>query len=207
MRLRIAAVWSSAVVVSTLAAPLFAALDVGFSTTPTRNLTDTASTPINASVNNQGSGIGDLTPNTAPYGQGLHWVGRPENHPFDEEITAAAAHTGTQSWRVSNYYASGIVPTDSTPWLNASAGETGSQDGAGQVASSHVFNATLWFRSVATSDPSPGTLANPHTTAGQWTQESFGADNGTGARWGGVMVARDRYTGDNGATYGSGVQL
>jgi hypothetical protein len=70
---------------------------------------------------------------------------------YDNEITTATAHSGTQSWRMSNWFHTGLVQAFQTQHF-AAAGQTGAT-GPGPIAS-NTLSYSLWLRTVSTTaDP------------------------------------------------------
>lgn len=72
---------------------------------------------------------------------------------YDLEITHAAAHTGNQSLRLSNWYAASCIDSVISPAF-APVGETGSLTASSDVPSGNLVSYDFWFRSVsASADP------------------------------------------------------
>jgi hypothetical protein len=97
------------------------------------------------------------------------------NSSYDQGVTNAAAHSGTQSFRWSNTVSDGIVQSIVAPHLGTCSGETGATcDGGGTpgtVGFNH-FAQDFWFRSVSTTSDT-GLSVNLSVDDGSGRRMSF----------------------------------
>ncbi|HEY2387152.1 MAG TPA: hypothetical protein VGK30_09335, partial [Candidatus Binatia bacterium] len=103
--------------------------------------------------------------------------GGPINPAFDQAVTGAGAHSGSQSFRESSATASGSFSDQTfSPSLTDRAGEPGSIDGgfAGGVLQPR-FTSTLWFKSAT------GAVQDSHVV--------ISADRGDGARMSWIQIS------------------
>ncbi len=94
---------------------------------------------------------------------------------YDQEVTAAAAHTGTQSFRWSNDFSDGVVESVKSPPLATPAGETGTFaiNGTDPVGVGITrFAQDFWFRSV-TNVADPGMNVNVSIDDGRGKRMTF----------------------------------
>jgi len=97
------------------------------------------------------------------------------NSNYDQGVTNAAAHSGTQSFRWSNTVSDGIVQSIVAPHLGTCSGETGATCDGGSTALTPGFNhfsQDFWFRSVSTTSDT-GLSVNLSVDDGSGRRMSF----------------------------------
>ncbi|HEY6389841.1 MAG TPA: PEP-CTERM sorting domain-containing protein [Bryobacteraceae bacterium] len=97
------------------------------------------------------------------------------NANYDQGVTSAAAHSGTQSFRWSNTVSDGIVQSIVAPNLGTCSGETGATCTGGSTALTPGFNhfsQDFWFRSASTTSDA-GLSVNLSVDDGSGRRMSF----------------------------------
>jgi hypothetical protein len=97
------------------------------------------------------------------------------NSNYDQQVTGAAAHSGTQSFLWSNQVSDGIVQSIVAPQLSQAAGETGSTANGGATAVTPGFShfvQDFWFR-TASQGADPGLSVNVSADDGSGRRMTF----------------------------------
>lgn len=97
------------------------------------------------------------------------------NASYDQAVTNAAAHSGSQSFRFSNRVSDGIVQSIVAPGLNQCAGETGATCNGGATAMTAGvthFTQDFWWRSVS-GNGDPGLSVNLSVDDGSGRRMTF----------------------------------
>ena len=119
-------------------------------------------TPTTPFVSEPSRTIGPLG-NERTVGQSVHdqggWRTIAFTGLYDEEVNEDAAFEGVRSWRISNWFHTGLVNPILAPPVAAPAGETGSTTFDGRPAQTGTMAHELWFRS-ALLVPDEGTLVS-----------------------------------------------
>ncbi len=135
-----------------------------FASTPSRIVGPYTSGQTNPAPAGGWAAADDRTLNASINGQG-GWQTLTFPSRYDQEIATGIAHSGGHSWRLSNWFHTGLVNPILSPQF-ASIGETGATnlDAAplGGTAQSHHVVHEFWFRSAAPDDahPEPGSAVS-----------------------------------------------
>jgi hypothetical protein len=106
------------------------------------------------------------------------WTEFAFNTKYDNEITTASARTGSQAWRVSNWFHTGLVQAFMSPTV-AAAGETGSLGSTGNSPVSNNMSVEFYFRTVNTTPDTGFILSTSLSGADRMTYFDIWDDGST----------------------------